>query len=64
MSIRRHRPMPPRGDHQHGIQTDSRGQDQPVDKSRAQQASVGEERPIEKAQRDADVRPNWGRRSG
>jgi hypothetical protein len=52
MNNRRHRPAPARSD-QHGIQTDSRGQDQPVDKSRAQQTSVGEECPGEKAQRDA-----------
>jgi hypothetical protein len=38
---------------QHGIQIDSRGQDQPVDKSRAQQTSLGEECPGEQAQRAA-----------
>jgi hypothetical protein len=49
MHIRHHRPAPA----QHGILTDSRGQDQPLDKSRAQQTSVGEDCPGERAQRNA-----------
>jgi hypothetical protein len=42
---------------QHGIHIDSRGQDQPVDKSRAQQTSVGEECLGEKA--NCDPAPPW-----
>jgi hypothetical protein len=34
---------PARRKHHHGILPDSRGQDQPTDKSRAQQAHLGEE---------------------
>jgi len=45
------------GKEQHGIHIDSRGQDQPVDKSRAQQTSVGEECPEEKGRRDASTAP-------
>jgi hypothetical protein len=47
-----HRPGPARKE-QHGIHIDSRGQDQPADKSRAQQTSCGGDCPEEKAQRDA-----------
>jgi hypothetical protein len=43
---------------QHGIHIDSRGQDQPVDKSHAQQTSVGEECPAEKANCDTPA-PPW-----
>jgi hypothetical protein len=42
---------------QHGIHIDSRGQDQPVDKSRAQQTCVGEECP-EKSHGDTAT-PPW-----
>jgi hypothetical protein len=42
--------------HHHGILPDHRGQDQPTDKSRAQQVSLGEEAG-EKAQRDAAEQP-------
>jgi hypothetical protein len=52
-----HRPQSARKK-QHGIHIDSRGQDQPVDKSRAQQASVGEGCPEEKAHCDAAT-PPW-----
>ena len=52
-----HRP-PSRRKEQHGIHIDSRGQDQPVDKSRAQQTSVGEGCPEEKAHCDAAT-PPW-----
>jgi hypothetical protein len=52
-----HRP-PSRQKEQHGIHIDSRGQDQPVDKSRAQQTSVGEGCPEEKAHCDAAT-PPW-----
>jgi hypothetical protein len=54
-----HRPQSARKE-QHGIHIDSRGQDQPVDKSRAQQTSVGEECPGEKANCDAAT-PPWDR---
>jgi hypothetical protein len=40
-------------DRGHGVQQDSRGQDQPTDKRRAQQASNREEITGEQAQRDA-----------
>jgi hypothetical protein len=52
-----HRPRSARKQ-QHGIEIDLRGQDQPVDKSRAQQTSVGEECPGEKAHCDAAT-PPW-----
>jgi hypothetical protein len=42
---------------QHGIHIDSRGQDQPVDKSRARQTSVGEECPEERAHCEAATPP-------
>ena len=54
MSI--HRP-PSRQKEQHGIHIEARGQDKPVDKSRAQQTSVGEECPEEKAHCDAETPP-------
>jgi hypothetical protein len=47
---------------QHGIHVDSRGQDQPVDKSRAQQTSVGEECP-EKSHGDTATTP-WNPPAG
>ena len=53
MNMHRHKPPHNRRDHQHGIQKDSHGQDQPVDKSRAQQVSLAEESPGNKAQREA-----------
>jgi hypothetical protein len=53
MNMRRHKRPPDQGDQQHGIQKDSRGQDQPVDKSRAQQVCLAEESPGKQAQRDA-----------
>ena len=47
---------------QQGIHTDSRGQDQPVDKSRAQQTSVGEECPGNGWRGDTLLaRIRWGR---
>ncbi len=42
--------------HHHGILPDSRGQDQPTDKSRAQQADL-EQEASEEAQRDATSQP-------
>jgi hypothetical protein len=41
-------PPPPRDDHgsrrsDHGIKRDSRGEDQPTDKRRAQQTSIGDQ---------------------
>jgi hypothetical protein len=53
MRIPRQKPSPERTDRQHGIVRDSRGQDQPADKSRAQQASFGERSAGQEAQRDA-----------
>jgi hypothetical protein len=53
MSMHRHKRPHNRRDEQHGIQNDSRGQDQPVDKSRAQQASLAEETSGRKAHREA-----------
>ena len=49
---------PSRRKEQHGIHIDSRGQYQPVDKSRAQQTSIGEGCPEEKANCDAAT-PPW-----
>jgi hypothetical protein len=57
-----HRPRCERKE-QHGIHIDSRGQDQPVDKSRAQQTSVGEGCPEEKSQSDAPT-PPWDHPAG
>jgi hypothetical protein len=53
MRVPRQKPSPVRTDRRHGIVTDSRGQDQPADKSRAQQATFGEQSAGQEAQRDA-----------
>jgi hypothetical protein len=54
MRVPRQKPSPTRTDRQHGIVRDSRGgEDQPADKSRAQQTSVGEQSAGQEAQRDA-----------
>jgi hypothetical protein len=45
----------PAHEHGHGMKKDDRGQDQPTDKARAQQASNREPNTGEKAQRDAAV---------
>jgi hypothetical protein len=52
-----HRPRSERNE-QRGIHIDSRGQDQPVDKLRAQQTSVGEGCPEEKSHSDSPT-PPW-----
>ncbi len=45
----------PAHDHGHGMKKDDRGQDQPADKARAQQASNREPNRGEKAQRGAAI---------
>jgi hypothetical protein len=52
MNSLRKRPRPLH-DYGHGVQQDSRGQDQPTDKARAQQSSSRKETAGEQAQRNA-----------
>jgi hypothetical protein len=52
MNMHRHQQPHHQHNQHHGIQKDSRGQDQPVDKSRAQHVSLAEEA-HEKSERDA-----------